>query len=435
MTAGGGREAQDPASARDTIFALSSGAPPAAVAVVRISGPRADDALAALAGPLPPPREARLVALRRDGELLDRALVLRFPGPASATGEDVAELHLHGGRSVVASVADALAALPGLRAALPGEFTRRAFENGRIDLAEAEGLADLIEAETESQRRAALALAGGALSRQVDTWRTRLLGFAAQVEALLDFSDEDDVSELPADFAANVASFASEIESWLARPPAERLRDGIRVVAAGPPNSGKSTLINALAGRDVAITSNIPGTTRDVIEAPVALSGTPLVLVDTAGLRAGTDEIEAIGIGRAEAALAGADLVLWLGAPDSAPERALRVQSKVDLARPDGRYEIAVSAVTGAGMDALAERIVSRARALLPLEGEVALHRRHRVLLEEAVEFLGAIEPERDPLVIAELLRGARGLLDRLTGRAGVEDVLDALFARFCIGK
>ncbi len=433
----GGREPRPAVSARDTIYALSSGAPPAAIAIVRISGPQADGALIALAGSLPPPREARLAMLRHEDEVLDRALVLRFPGPGSATGEDVAELHLHGGRSVVAAVEAALAALPDLRAAAPGEFTRRAFENGRIDLAEAEGLADLIEAETESQRRAALALAGGALSRQVEEWRGQLLVLAAKVEAELDFSDEADVSELPEDFSCGVGALANEMGAWLERPPAERLRDGIRLVVAGPPNSGKSTLINALAGRDVAITSNIPGTTRDLIEAPIALGGTPFLLVDTAGLRASNDEIEAIGVARAEASLAVADLILWLGDPGAPPEggRALLVQTKADLAPTDPRFEIAVSAVTGIGMDALVERIIARGRKLLPVEGEVALHRRHRELLAQAVALLREVERCSDPLVIAELLRGARNVLDRLTGRAGVEDVLDSLFARFCIGK
>lgn len=427
----------NPAGSGDTIFALSSGAPPAAIAVVRISGPGADGALAALGVQPPPPREARLATLRRDGEILDRALVIRFPGPASATGEDVVELHLHGGRSVVAAVEAALTALPGLRAAEPGAFTRRAFENGRIDLAEAEGLADLIEAETESQRRAALALAGGALSRQVEAWRARLLGLAAAVEAVLDFSDEGDVADLPQSFERDVAALADELGSWLARPAVERLREGVRVVVAGPPNSGKSSLVNALAGRDVAITSNIPGTTRDLIEAPVALGGTPFLLVDTAGLRASEDEIEAIGIGLTTSSLAVADLILWLGPPDSAPEgeRTLRIQAKSDLGRREPGCELAVSSLTGSGMEELVERIRARARELLPVDGEVALHRRHRELIAQAVEFLREVCHSHDPLVAAELLRGARALLDRLTGRAGVEDVLDQLFARFCIGK
>jgi len=423
--------------AADTIFALSSGAAPAAIAIVRISGPRADEALSRLAGTLPPAREARLVALRHAGDLLDRALALRFPGPNSATGEDVVELQLHGGRSVVAAVESALAAMDGMRAAEPGEFTRRAFEHGRIDLAEAEGLADLLQAETESQRRAALALAGGALSRQVEAWRQRILSFAAQVEAVLDFGDETDVPDLPASFTDNVASLLQEMRSWLARAPAERLRDGIRLVVAGPPNSGKSSLINVLSGREVAITSDIAGTTRDVLESPTALAGTPFLLVDTAGLRASEDRIEAIGVARAEASLASADLVLWLGDPEAAPDRAraILVQSKADVAVPDSRYDLAVSATTGLGLDDLVDMILARARDLLPVESEVALHRRHRELLRQAVESLEEMVRSTDPLVQAELLRVARASLDRITGRAGVEDVLDLLFGRFCIGK
>jgi len=421
----------------DTIFALSSGAPPAAIAVIRISGPQADAALSALAGSLPKPRRARLAVLRRGEDELDRALVQRFPGPHSATGEDIVELHLHGGRSVVAAVEAALAALPGLRRAEPGEFTRRAFANGRIDLAEAEGLADLLQAETESQRRAALALAGGALSRQIEAWRLRLLDLSAEVESAIDFSDEGDVAALPPGFAAGLTELKDELAGWLERPAAERLKEGIRLVVAGPPNSGKSTLVNALSGRDVAITSEIAGTTRDLIEAPTALAGTPFLLVDTAGLRASGDRIEAIGVARAEASLEAADLILWLGDPDLAPDlaRTILVHAKADLDAPDSRADLAVSAFTGAGMAGLIDQVLSRARALLPGEGEVALHRRHRAILQEVVDYLGESTVSADPVVQAELLRGARGLLDRITGRAGVEDVLDTLFARFCIGK
>jgi len=421
-------------SLAETIFALSSGAPPAAIAVVRITGPKADAALEALAGSLPEPRRAIMAALRAEGEVLDNALVMRFPGPNSATGEDVAELHLHGGRSVVSAVLAALSGLPGLRAALPGEFTRRAFENDRIDLAEAEGLADLLEAETEGQRRAALALAGGALSRQVADWQALLLALAAEVEAALDFSDEDDVAPLPADHDERLGMLRAELAAWQRRPPAERLRDGVRVVIAGPPNAGKSTLLNVLAQRDAAIVSAAPGTTRDLIEAPVAIGGLPFLLIDTAGLRDSPDEIEAIGVGRARASLRAADLLLWLGGSDESPEGAIIVHPKADLGPPRGRADICVSAKTGEGLDALVRILIHRSSVLLPLEGEVALNARHRAALADALKSL-ELDADRDPLIRAEGLRRAMLALDRITGKAGVEDMLDALFGRFCIGK
>ena len=422
----------------DTIFALSSGSPPAAIAVVRISGPCADTALEALAGKLPPPRRATLVNLRRRDEPLDRALVLRFPGPHSATGEDVAELHLHGGRAVVAAVLEALAGLDGLRPAEPGEFTRRAFDNGRIDLAEAEGLADLLGAETQSQRRAALAMAGGALSRKVEAWRHRLLALAAALEAALDFSDEGEVGEdWPPGWADELDALVGEMEALLARPPTERLRDGVRIVIAGPPNAGKSSLLNTLAQREAAITSAVPGTTRDLIEAPVSIAGTPYLLIDTAGLRDSVDEVETIGVERARASVAGADLILWLGEPADAPDpqRTIRVQSKCDLeSAADPAADVRVSAVTGEGVEALVSALAERSRALLPAEGEVGANARQREAVANAVAHL---RPARaaDMLIAAEGLRQARIELDRITGRAGVEDMLDALFGRFCIGK
>jgi tRNA modification GTPase len=422
----------------DTIFALSSGSPPAAVAVVRISGPRADSALEALAGRLPEPRLASLANLRRRGERLDRALILRFPAPHSATGEDVAELHLHGGRAVVAAVLEALAGQDGLRAAEPGEFTRRAFENGRIDLAEAEGLADLLAAETQSQRRAALAMAGGSLSRQVEAWRQRLLALAAALEAALDFSDEGGVGEAwPPGWGADRDALASKLEAFLARPAAERLREGVRVVVAGPPNAGKSSLLNALAQREAAITAATPGTTRDLIEVPTALGGVPFLLIDTAGLRESADEVETLGIERAVASLAAADLVLWLGDPADAPPdrtRTILVQSKCDLSVPARQADARVSALTGAGIQGLIETLCSRALALLPAEGEVAANARQRQAIAEAVVHMQEANAP-DMLLAAEALRQARVELDRVTGRAGVEDMLDMLFGRFCIGK
>lgn len=424
----------------ETIFALSSGAPPAGIAVVRVSGPRAGDALRALAGSLPPGRRAAARTLRDGrGAVLDRALVLWLPGPGTATGEDVAELHLHGGRAVVSAVERALAGLPGLRAATPGEFTRRAFVNGRIDLAEAEGLAGLLEAETELQRRSAMALAEGALSQQVADWRDRVLALSAEVEAVLDFSDEEDAADLPVSFAENGARLAEELDQWLARPRAAVLREGYRVVLAGPPNAGKSTLFNMLVENEAAITSPIAGTTRDVLERSVAIAGIPFTFVDTAGLREddGGDEIEAIGIARAQAQLARADLVLWLGEEGQGPAGAWEIDAKADddARRVKGQGAIALSARTGFNLDVLRERLMMRARDAMPAPGEVALTERQSVLLGEARSALVDIRTIGDPLIAAEHLRIARSAFDRLTGRASTEDMLDALFGRFCIGK
>lgn len=422
------------AALTDTIYALSSGAPPAAVALVRISGPKADAALTALAGKLPEPRRARLAALRLDGEVLDEALTIRFPGPASATGEDVAELHLHGGRSVVAAVLAALSGMEGLRQAEPGEFTRRAFDNGRIDLAEAEGLADLLEAETEGQRRAALALAGGALSRQIGAWQERILALAAEVEAALDFSDEDDVGTETIAIAPRLSALGGELSAWIGRPPVERLKNGVRVVIAGPPNAGKSSLFNVLVQREAAIISAVPGTTRDLIEAPVAIAGVPFLLIDTAGIREAADEVESIGVARARDSVAVADLVLWLGASGDAPAEAIRVHPKSDLGAGEGA-DISVSSRTGEGLDALTRLLIRHSARLLPGEGEVAINGRHRAALQEARAALVEAGAAGDLLIVAESLRRARTALDRITGKAGVEDMLDALFGRFCIGK
>ena len=423
-----------------TIFALSSGPPPAGIAVVRISGPQAGEALRALASRLPEPRRASAVQLRdpADATLLDRALVLWLPGPGTATGEDTAELHLHGGRAVVAAVENALARLPGLRRAEPGAFTRRAFANGRIDLAEAEGLADLLSAETELQRRSALAMASGELSRVVEGWRVRVLTLSAQVEASLDFADEDDVAGLPEAFADDCQTLAEELGVWLARPRAELLRDGFRVVIAGPPNAGKSTLFNCLIGSEAAIATPIPGTTRDVLTHPVALDGIPFVFADTAGLRTDSDDpVERIGIERALAASDAADLVLWLGAANELPEGAWQIAPQCDRrdreAVSDPRH--AVSALTGEGIDALRADLVATARAAMPAPGQVALGQRQHRLLDECRQALADAAPAHDPLLAAEHLRLARLALDRLVGRSGTEDMLDALFGRFCIGK
>jgi tRNA modification GTPase len=423
----------------DTIFALSSGAPPAGIAIVRVSGPRAGEALRILSGAMPTARRARRASLNsQDGNLLDEGLVLWFPGPGTVTGEDLAEFHLHGGRAVVAAVETALAAVPGLRRAEPGEFTRRAFVNGRIDLAEAEGLADLLAAETEIQRRAAVGMAGGMLSRRVEAWRERLLGLSAQVEAILDFEDEADIGRLPASFSSEIKEFSAELGEALRAPAAETLREGFRVALAGPPNAGKSTLFNALVENEAAITAPLAGTTRDVLERPVALGGTPFTFVDMAGLReSGADPIEAIGIARAEAEIARADLVLWLGLEREGPCGAWEIEPQCDRAghpaKAAPRYR--VSARTGEGIPALKQGLVDTAAGAMPRPGEAALNRRQRELLTHALAALKAAEGEGDPLLLAESLRQARLAFDRLVGRSSTEDVLDALFGRFCIGK
>jgi tRNA modification GTPase len=423
----------------DTIFALSSGAPPAGIGVVRVSGPGAGGALEALAGRIPPARHASMARLRAgDGALLDEALVLWFPGPNTATGEDLAEFHLHGGRAVVAAVERELGTLDRLRKAEPGEFTRRAFLNGRIDLAEAEGLAELLASETELQRRAAMQMAGGAFSEIVSDWRDRVLGLSAQLEAVLDFSDEDDVAEMPSSFQAELAKLAGELEQWLLRPRAERLHDGFRVVIAGPPNAGKSTLFNALVENEAAITSPTAGTTRDVLERSVALAGVPFTFVDTAGLRAdSSDEIETIGIGRAEQQMSAADLVLWLGPEGEGPAGALEVDARCDEAGHMAKIapDLVLSAVSGAGMDDLRARLLERARSALPKPGEMALNARQATLVERAHLALAEAQAQLDLLLVGEGLREARLAFDQLVGRASTEDMLDALFGRFCIGK
>lgn len=423
-----------------TIFAPSTGAPPAAIAIVRISGPDALAAARTLAGDLPAPREARVRTLRdpATGDHLDRALVLVFPGPSTATGEDLVELHLHGGRAVVAAVEAALAPLPKLRRAEPGEFTRRALANGRIDLAEAEGLGDLLNAETELQRRAAVTMADGALSRQIAYWRGALIELAARIEASLDFSDEADVPQaLLDDIRARALAIAEQMRVVLAVPPVERLRDGIRVVLAGPPNSGKSTLLNALARREAAIVSPIAGTTRDRIEVAVARDGIPFVLVDTAGLRDATeDTIEAIGIARADQAITDADLVLWLG--DNLPPNSnmLRIHARCDL---PGRQEgpvgtISVSAEQPRSIEALWKTLARRAENLIPKPNDLALNRRQAAHCAEAVAALADIAVG-DELIVADTLRRANVALARITGDVGIEAMLDSLFGKFCIGK
>ncbi|MHA6721603.1 tRNA uridine-5-carboxymethylaminomethyl(34) synthesis GTPase MnmE [Sphingomonas sp. RS2018] len=426
----------------DTIVALSSGAPPAAIAVMRISGPAAFEAAERLCGKLPRPRHASLRKLRdHDGDLLDNALVLLFPGPSSVTGEDLAELHLHGGRAVVRAVERALLAVPGVRVAEPGEFTRRSLIAGRIDLTEAEGLADLLAAETDAQRQAALRAAEGGFRARIEEWTRRTVALAALVEAVIDHEEEDDVGDadtLLDRVRHDAVVLADDIDALLASPPAERLRDGIRVVLAGPPNSGKSTLFNALVARDAAIVSPIAGTTRDRIEAPVLRNGVAWLFIDTAGLAEHTsDPIEAIGIERSRESVAQADMVLWLGDTASPDDGAILVHSRMDEAGrdaiPPGR--VGVAAGDERSLSALWSALDLRAQTLLPQSDQLLLNTRQREVCRGAALALRDAATTADPLFIAEHLRFARGAYDRLTGRADTENVLDALFAGFCVGK
>ncbi|AXJ95273.1 MULTISPECIES: tRNA uridine-5-carboxymethylaminomethyl(34) synthesis GTPase MnmE [unclassified Sphingomonas] len=423
-----------------TIFALSSGAAPAGIGVIRISGPAAFTAVMRLAGSLPPPREARVRALRdEDGALIDRALVLLFPGLASATGEDLAELHCHGGRAVIAALLQALGRQPGLRPAEAGEFTRRALGNGRIDLAEARGLADLLSADTERQRVAALAAAEGVISRMVHGWVDRLSMLAAQVEAQLDFADEDDVAAhgaALADVRKAMVALAAEWTAILAEPPVERVRDGLSVVLAGPPNSGKSTLINMLSQRDVAIVSPIAGTTRDRIEAAVVRDGLSYILTDTAGLTDSDDAIERIGVGLAGEAIARADILLWLGEGEPPRADAIRIHPRADAPGrqpPAADREIAVAQSDAASVAALWRLIAARAETLVPRSDMLALRADERRAVQVARDAIA--DPAEDALLVAEDLRIATRALGTILGIDATEAMLDTLFGRFCIGK
>lgn len=422
----------------DTIFAVSSGRPPAAIAVMRISGPEANAAAAKLAGTLPAPRRAALRTLRDPaGAALDQALVLRFPGPATATGEDLVELHLHGGRAVVAAVEQALAAQPGLRAAEAGEFTRRALANGRIDLIQAQGLADLLEAETEQQRRLAMESAEGAVSRLVTAWMDALSRIGALIEASIDFDDEDDVG--PVDRALldrEVRSVTRELGDALARPAVERYRDGIKVVLAGPPNAGKSSLLNALIGRDAAIVSPFAGTTRDRVEASIIRRGRIYTLIDTAGLRADTaDPVERIGIERAREAMVGADIILNLrDAPDTDP-RTIPVHARADV-RPSAPARAIATATNDMGsIDRLWTEIERRADRVLGDPSGPSFHDAQRQSISTAHAALERLIATEDLLLRAEELRTASRALAGLLGIDATEAMLDALFGRFCVGK
>jgi tRNA modification GTPase len=443
-----------PASARDTIYALSSGRPPVAVAVIRVSGPRAGDALRVLAGKLPEPRQAAFARLRDpvSGGNIDDVLVLFFPAPRSETGEDVVELQVHGGRAVIAAVFDALSRIEGLRPAEPGEFTRRAFENGKLDLTGVEGLADLIFADTDAQRRQALRQLQGLLGRRAEDWRRRMIEAQALAEAGIDFSDEADVaSDVTQRALAAARSLAGEIEDALREAKrGERLREGIVVAIAGPPNAGKSTLLNRIARREAAIVSPYAGTTRDVIEVHLDLDGYPVTLLDTAGLRETDNPVEREGVARAKARAEAADLVLWVtdaGAPQSFADwiaggaERWSVRNKIDIGEgtePSGAaWEFCVSALTGAGVDVLLSALADFARERMgALEPALVTRERQRLLLEDAASALRRAEAEAEREdVFAEELRLAARALGRLTGRVDVEDILDVIFRDFCIGK
>ena len=430
----------------DTVFALATPPGRSAVAVVRLSGPATAGTLQALTGRKPP--QARRASLRtlRDpaGEALDSALVLWTPGPASYTGEDAAELHLHGGPAVVASALDALAVL-GLRAAAPGEFTRRAFANGRMDLAEAEAVADLVDAETEAQRRQALAQLGGALSQRQAQWRGWLLEAAAQLEAAVDFPDEDLPAEVAARAAPPLLRLRADLLAGVDDRRGERVRDGFRIALLGAPNAGKSSLLNALAGREAAIVTPVPGTTRDVVEAVLDIAGRRVVLADTAGLRETDDLIEAEGVRRARAWAATADLRLWVVEPGGLPVAPselqpgdLLVHSKADLAGMTPAGEGVATSLQPGGLDALGAELERRVVADTGGDAPVVVTRaRHRESLAVALSevdralAVASLAPE----LAAESVRRAARALGQLTGAVDPEAVLDRVFSSFCIGK
>lgn len=440
-----------------TIFALSSGRPPSAISIVRVSGPQAKTVLVSLAGKVPEPRMASRVLLRDSSEQpIDDALVLWFPGPASATGEDVAEFHVHGGRAVLAALFAALSAFENVRAAEPGEFTRRAFENGKLDLTEAEALDDLIHADTDRQRRQALRQLKGLLGDKARDWRARIIEAAALIEAGIDFSDEGDVPEgLIAPALARIRTLLDEVREVLAaQGRSERLREGLVVAISGPPNVGKSTLINQLARREVAIVSPHAGTTRDVIEVHLDLDGYPVTVIDTAGIRETDDPVEEEGVRRARARAAEADLLLWMvdaqhvASGDMGEAPVWMVRNKIDLdmsgqrtggLRVDGQgTDFKISARRGDGVAELMAALVVFARDYFGAREDSLIGReRQRELLQETV---GSLERsiavvDKGEELAAEELRAASHSLGRLLGRVDVEDVLDMIFREFCVGK
>lgn len=431
-----------------TIIALSTGSLPSGVAVVRLSGPRVRAVLEDLCGPLPRPRELALRAVHSaNGEILDRGLVVFFPGPESFTGEDCGELHLHGSRAVVAAVLDAVTSFEGVELAEAGAFTRRAFEAGKLDLTAVEGLSDLVAAETENQRRLAVARASGALREHIATWRETLLSLRAEIEAQLDFADEDDVpEELSGVFWTNLSALKDDLYRALSGLQGGRImREGFRVVLAGAPNAGKSSLLNALTRSDIAIVTEEPGTTRDVRDVQIDIGGQLVILSDVAGLRATQSLAEAEGVRRARDAMAGADLVLWLIAPDTGDSEpvprtsvpVVTIASKADLGAAAARTDMAVSARTGLGLEALFELLKDRTQTAVGSEPALISHRRDAEAIEAALELLGATaQPGGEGLeLVAERLRAASVSLGRLTGDVEAEAVLDRLFSGFCIGK
>jgi tRNA modification GTPase len=432
----------------DTIFATASGHGRAAVCLIRISGPESRTVLERMTERMPEPRRAVVRTLKHPttGEPLDQALVLWMPGPGSFTGEDQAELQIHGGLATRAAVLRALGAIDNCRPAEAGEFTRRAFLNGRMDLAQVEGLADIIDAETEAQRRQAMLQLGGRLGNAAENWRESVLQVLALLEASLDFSDEGDVPEdLEEEILGMIDRVRGEIGRAMANRSGERLREGLTVVLAGPPNAGKSTLLNALARRDVAIVSPVAGTTRDVIEVHCDLGGLPVIIVDTAGLRESGDMIEQEGVSRARARAQDADLVLWLVPPEggeSEPpqaQRLLRVGTKSDLNRVRHDCDLTIAAATGEGLPELIARLEEEASALMGQGDAILTRERHRKALERthaALERARAMLVGHGPLELAaEEVRLAARAVGEITGRVDVEDVLDRLFSSFCIGK
>lgn len=427
----------------DTIVALSSGAPPSGVAIIRLSGPTTCSILERCTGPLPEPRHLTLRTITLDDAPIDTGLVAWMPAPHSFTGEDTAELQVHGSPAVVRTLLRGIAAMPDVRLAEPGEFTRRAFLNGKLDLTEVEGLGDLIDAETETQRQQAVARLAGGLSQKIGAWRETLLDARAEIEARLDFSDESDVSEtLPAMFIENIERLSRELTTAIESVGRGRIvREGLRVALAGPPNVGKSSLLNALSRSDLAIVSDEPGTTRDVREVQLDLGGRLVILVDMAGLRSTESRAEAEGVRRAEAEIERADLVLWLSSPDTDPldpplrEPLWTVGTKADLGLSPSQLSLSVQNDTGVSelvqkLSAFAEEAAgSGAPSLLSRERDLAA-------LQQAQTALSAfLSDGATDEIAAEHLRQASLALERLLGRIDTEHVLDRLFASFCIGK